>query len=163
MTAAPERGRLFLVTGGTRDVRAGVAGGLAAHLDRAVAVDCSVFDRMIVSGRVPATDPPTLAQVRQLLLRWSAGIATAETYQLEGYDAVVTDDLHGDHLEDFLDLVSPEPVLLVVLDDGSDAVTPHWGLWLDGAGRQADDLAEDILARLDDALVLTTEERTGHP
>lgn len=161
MTDAPERGRLFVLTGGTTGVRARVAEGLAARLERAVTVDCSVFDAMIVSGRVPPTDPPTLAQLRQLLLRWSAGIATAETYQLEGYDAVLTDDLHGEHLEDFLDLVAPAPVLLVVIDDGSDKRTPHWGLWLQGTGRPADDLAEDILARLDDALVLTTEEHTG--
>ena len=49
------------------------------------------------------------------LLRWSAALAVAETYQLEGFDAVVAEDALGDRLEDFLDLVEPEPVHVVVV------------------------------------------------
>ena len=66
------------------------------------------------------------------LLRWSAALAVAETYQLEGFDAVVAEDALGDRLEDFLDLVEPEPVHVVVVRDDADPATPQWGLWVEG-------------------------------
>jgi hypothetical protein len=161
MTEDASRGRLFVVTGAEADTRASLAVAMAARLDRSVTVDCSVFDRMIVSGHEPEPEDPTSAQkaqlghIRQRLLRWSAGLATAETYQLEGFDAVVTDDLRGSRLEDFLDLAAPESVLLVVLDDGSDLETPRWGLWVRSPGRPAAELADVVLSRLDEALVET--------
>jgi hypothetical protein len=79
----------------------------------------------------------------------------AETYQLEGFDAVVAEDALGDRLEDFLDLVEPEPVHVVVIRDDADPATPHWGLWVD-VSDSTDRTADDVVARLDDALVLTT-------
>jgi hypothetical protein len=107
---------------------------------------------MLVAGaRSAAAD-----RFRELLLRWSACIAVAETYQLEGFDAVITDVVLGDRLEDFLDLVAPEPVhLIVVDDDGGAGGTPRWGLWLDAAPAAPDTAVEPILGRLDDALVTT--------
>lgn len=161
MTADASRGRLFVVTGAEPATRSSVVIALASRLDRSVAVDCAVFDRMIVSGREPepaagsSAGEPHLGRIRQLLLRWSAGLATAEAYQLEGFDVVVTDDLGGERLEDFLDLAAPETVLLVVLDDGSDLETPRWGLWVRSAGRPAADLADAVFSRLDEARVET--------
>jgi hypothetical protein len=161
MTQDASRGRLFVVTGAAPDMRASVAAAMAARLDRSITVDCTVFDRMIVSGSEPepvdqsSGQEPYLGRIRRLFLRWSAGLATAETYQLEGFDAVVTDELRGGRLEDFLDLAAPESVLLVVLDDGSDLETPRWGLWVRSPGRPAADLADVVLSRLDEALVVT--------
>ena len=100
----------------------------------------------------------------QLLLRWSASIAAAETFLLEGYDAVVSDDVQGDRLEDFLDLAAPETVHLVVLRHPALAAdTPHWGLWVEAGDRQPERVAADVLSRLDDARVVTAEraEATG--
>jgi hypothetical protein len=160
MTKDASRGRLFVVTGAEPGTRSSVAVAMASRLDRSVTVDCAVFDRMIVSGREPEPDDgswrePHLGRIRQRLLRWSAGLATAEAYQLEGFDAVVSDDLGGERLEDFLDLAAPESVLLVVLDDGSDLETPRWGLWVRSAGRPPADLADAVLSRLDEARVET--------
>ena len=109
-----------------------VGSRLAARSARAVAIDAGVFDGMVVAGResyaAPHDGRATSEQVRQLLLRWSAALATAETYQLEGFDAVISDHVPGPRLEDFLDLVSPEPVHLVVLgapDDPAMRETPR--------------------------------------
>lgn len=154
----PARGRLFLVTGPDSDERLGVATALVRSLDRSALVDGEVVDRMLVSGRVPAEGPLTAERLGQLLLRWSAALAVAETFQLEGFDAVVTDDVQGSHVEDFLDLAAPETVHLVVLRHPSlEPGTPRWGLWVDGGARSAHETSVDILGRLDDARVATAE------
>ena len=99
------------------------------------------------------------------LLRWSAALAVAETYQLEGFDAVVAEDALGDRLEDFLDLVEPEPVHVVVIRDDADPATPRWGLWVEGTdvGSDADGVAAEVVAHLDESRVLTTPPPDSHP
>ena len=159
---AGPRGRLVLVTAARADARAALASAVAARLQRAVVVDGAALEAAVTSGVVPGWDePPTSDQLRRRLLRWSAALAVAETYQLEGLDAVVAEEALGDRLEDFLDLVEPEPVHVVVVRDGADPRTPHWGLWVGADGADGTDgtdgTAEDVVARLADALVLTAE------
>lgn len=72
------------------------------------------------------------------------------------------EDALGDRLEDFLDLVEPEPVHVVVVRDGADPATPRWGLWVDGA-EPADVTADDVIARLGDALVMTSAADPREP
>lgn len=159
---AASRGRLLLVTAARAEARAGLATALAARLEHAVLVDGEALERAVLPGsaRQGWAEPPTPEQLRLRLLRWSAALAVAETYQLEGFDAVVSDDAHGEQLEDFLDLAAPEPVHVVVVRDAGDRVTPHWGLWVDGTASD-DTTAEDVVARLDEALVATSE--SGEP
>jgi hypothetical protein len=150
------RGRLVLVTAVRADARAALASAVAARLPRAVVVDGAALEAAVTGGAVPGWDePPTSEQLRSRLLRWSAALAVAETYQLEGLDAVVAEDALGDRLEDFLDLVEPEPVHVVVVRDGADPTTPHWGLWVDGTD-PVDATADDVVTRLADALVATS-------
>lgn len=157
MTEEPvTRGRLFLVTSPVPDAAAAVAVELAHRLPRCLVVAGSQVDAMVVSGRVP-DDDDDLEGVRHRLLRWSACLAAAETYQLEGFDAVVHDVVIGGHLEDFLDLAAPETVHVVVLDDPRLSATPRWGLWLVARAAPPGTLAEAILAHLDTSRVLTTE------
>jgi hypothetical protein len=154
------RGRLFVVTGPRAPERTEVAMALARRSDRAIAIECSSFDTMLVTGRQDYGDPPTVEQIRQLFLRWSAGIATAETYLLEGFDAVISDAILGSFLDDFLDLVTPEPVHLVVLGDALDPAlgsTPRYGLWLESGLRSPDEAARRVLGSLDESLVVTDE------
>lgn len=153
---APARGRLFLVTAPSQQDAAAVAQGLGRLLPRAFVVAGSQVDAMVVSGRAPEHGAG-LEAVRHLLLRWSACLAAAETYQLEGFDAVVHDVVLGGHLEDFLDLAAPETVHLVVLDDPRSSDTPRWGLWLGPGDALGDELARAALERLDEAAVLTAE------
>ncbi|MDN5767250.1 MAG: hypothetical protein L0H96_15350 [Humibacillus sp.] len=165
------RGRLFLVTGARASGTTAVGAALARSFDRAVAIDAAVFDQMVVAGQDPYRGPhqdahhvpPRAEQLRQLFLRWSAAIATAETYQLEGFDAVISDTVLGGHLEDFLDLASPETLHVVVLDPGGegraavhdDVGTPRWGLWVDNSGQTADETVTTVLVRLAESVVAT--------
>jgi hypothetical protein len=152
------RGRLFLVTGADAAERVTVARALARAVERSAIVDGAEIDRMLVAGRVPAGGSMTGERLGQLLLRWSVALAAAETFQLEGYDAVVTDDVQGDRVEDFLDLADPETVHLVVLRHPAlEADTPHWGLWVEAADRPAEQVCAEILSRLDDARVVTAD------
>ena len=163
-TGSPGRGRLVLVTGVDPELANAAGRALAGRLDRALAVPVGALAAMVVSGG-PATGSPTTEGVRQLFLAWSASLAVAETYQLEGFDVVVSDSVLGDRLEDFLELVDPEPLHLVVLGSvrsaGADPsppirllrATPRRGLWLDPAERSPDDLADVVLARLGESLV----------
>lgn len=144
---AGERGRVFVVSGRDPESRLAVGRALAGHLPSAVLVDVVVLADMVVGDGVPTTG---LEQLRRRLLTWSAAIAMAETYLLEGFDAVVVDDLGGDRLEEFLDLVAPEPAHVVRLDDDG----PDWGLRVDAASDPRD-TADQVLARLDESLVVT--------
>ena len=148
------RGRLFLVAGADAAVRAEVATALARRSPLAIALDGTAFDAMVVTGRQVYAEPPSVSQLRQLFLRWSASIATAETYLLEGFDAVISDAVLGSFLDDFLDLATPEPVHVVVLDDGRQTGTPGWGLWVP-ASLPAEVIAAQVLADPDRARVLT--------
>ena len=157
--AIDPRGRLVLVTAARERDRTALARAVAERLGPAVVVDGSALEAAVTTGPAPGwDDPPTSHQLRLRLLRWSAALAVAETYQLEGFDAVVAEDALGDRLEDFLDLVEPEPVHVVVVRDAADATTPHWGLSLaparDDAGVAA--LADEVLERLTEAVVETT-------
>lgn len=154
------RGRLFLVTSPRPEAAAAVAVELAHGLPRCVVVAGSQVDAMVVSGRAP-DDDVGLEGVRHRLLRWSACLAAAEAYQLEGFDAVVHDVVTGGHLEDFLDLAAPETVHVVVLDDPRVSATPRWGLWLDAGAASSGDLADAVLAHLEEAKVRTVEPDEG--
>lgn len=154
---AGPRGRLLLVTAARAQARAALAAAVASRLEHAVLVDGGALEQALTAGAPSGwDDPPTSEQLRLRLLRWSAALAVAETYQLEGFDAVVAEDALGDRLEDFLDLVEPEPVHVVVVRDDAHPATPHWGLWVDGA-EPTDATADDVVGRLGDALVLTSD------
>ncbi|MEO7754608.1 MAG: hypothetical protein ABIS35_14470 [Terracoccus sp.] len=160
----PGRGRLVLVTGTDAAHASAVGRAVASRLDLSLVVPVDTLAAMVVA-QTPRNGPSVMEEVRRLLLAWSASLAVAETYQLEGYDVVVTDSVLGEHLEDFLDLVAPEPLHLVVLgsvrSSGADPspvtqllrATPRRGLWLEPAERSPDDLAEVVLARLGESLV----------
>ncbi len=157
------RGRLVLVTGTDPERAAAVSHALAARLDLSVVVPVGVVAAMVAGNRAH-TGPDEQEQMRRLLLSWSASLAVSETYQLEGYDAVVTDSVLGERLEDFLDLVAPEPLHLVVLGSvragGQPSpatrllrATPRRGVWLDPAERSPEELADAAFARLAESLV----------
>ncbi|GAA2162995.1 hypothetical protein FHX52_0107 [Humibacillus xanthopallidus] len=173
-----DRGRLFLVTGTDPEQRRSLAAALARRIGRAVVIDGEALERLVRIGSLePWTGTPTSAQLRDRLLRWSAALAVAETHQLEGWDAVLVEDALGERLEDLLDLVDPEPVHLVVIAAGVDPSTPRWGLWVDeptpaneaaeaaepdtmaevDTVAELDAMAESVLARLDEALVVTAD------
>ena len=122
MTDERPPGRLVLVTGAQAAGKTTVARAVAARLPRAVHVDGAAIHAMVVTGEVPLTLPAPPEAVEQLFLRWLGSIAVAETYQRAGFDAVISDTVFGDFLEDFLDFVSPAPLHLVVLNPSAETL-----------------------------------------
>ena len=133
---------------------------MATRLGRAVLVDGTALELAVTAGDAAGWDePPTSEQLRMRLLRWSAALSVAETYQLEGFDAVVAEDALGDRLEDFLDLVEPEPVHVVVVPrrrrtrprrDGA------CGSREPTSGPTSRASPQEVVAHLDESRVLTT-------
>lgn len=162
------RGRLFLVTGAEASERTAVAQALARRSSRAIAIEGTSFDAMVLAGREDFDEPLTVPQLRMLFLRWSASLATAEIYLLEGFDAVISDAVLGGLLDDFLDLATPEPVHLVGVHSGGSTPaavleTPRYGIWVDLTAQTAEEAADEVMRRLDEALVLTAEASPESP
>jgi hypothetical protein len=155
--ADPARGRLVVVTGADPGAAGRLGRALGERLGRAVVVEGPLIDSMVVAPEEPASGTEG---VRRLLLRWSASLAVAETYQIEGHDAVIADRIEGDRLEDFLDLAAPEPVRLVVVGRGIDPSTPGWGLWVTDDADLDDPAAlagaaDEVVERLAESVVST--------
>ena len=142
-----DEGRFFLVTGPNAEA---VATALAAALPRAATVDGQVVGAMFMP------DPDgARADLEQLFLRFTAGIALADSFRLAGYDAVVADDVPAEHLEAYLDFASPTPIHLVRLGASPAGDLPGLGLTADAP----DAVVEEILARLPESVVETETEQ----
>lgn len=164
-SGAPDaRGRLVLLTGADASGLGQLARSIGERLGPSVVVDGQVLDGMLVgpAGHEHAVAEVTgVGLVRRQLLRWSAGLALAETYLIEGYDVVVADRVEGDRLEDYLDLAAPEPVHLVVVGTGIDPSTPGWGLWVTTPPETGDPeslagTASEVVERLAESVVPTS-------
>jgi hypothetical protein len=154
-------GRLVLVTGADASGLGRLARAIGERLGGALVVDGQALEAMLVgeaaSERAEASG---VALVRRQLLRWSAGLALAETYLIEGRDVVVADRVEGERLEDYLDLAAPQPVHLVVVGAGIDPSTPGWGLWVTTPPETGDldaltGTAAEVVERLAESVVET--------
>ncbi|MFM6852058.1 MAG: hypothetical protein ACKOVB_23440 [Terrabacter sp.] len=155
-------GRLVLVTGADASSLGHLARAIGERLGSSIVVDGQVLDAMLVDPTPDesAGEVTGVALVRRQLLRWSAGLALAETYLIEGFDVVVADRVEGDRLEDYLDLAAPQPVHLVVVGTGIDPSTPGWGLWVttppeSGDAESLAGTAAEVVERLAESVVDT--------
>lgn len=181
-----EQGRLFVITGIQAAGKSTVGRALAEALPKAVFIDGDVVGNTVVSGKELMSEPPTMAAIEQLLLRYSGALTLADVYRAAGFDAVVADNIFGRYLEDFLELADPEPVHLVVLHPSVDTVsaregersgrayrdgitveglwalvefdTPRLGLWIDNSSDTVGRTVTTILQHLDDALITPSDE-----
>ncbi|GAB46987.1 hypothetical protein [Mobilicoccus pelagius] len=154
--AEDAEGRLFVLTGPGAD---DVARALTAALPRAASVDGAVVEAMFTGeGGVAPSDART--ELERRYLRYTAGIALADSFRFAGYDAVVAEDVPGEHLEAYLDFAEPAPVHLVHLTGGAESADdtgaagdagPGRGLVL--AGDEPRALAAQIVERADEARV----------
>ena len=173
-------GRLILVTGTQAAGKSTVGAALAGRFGRGMFVDGDEIAAMVVSGRVGYEPDAAPAATEQLLLRYRGSIAVARTYQGAGFDAVIADNVFGELLDDFIAMVQPAPLHVVVLHpsietirgreirrsksgygDGTwqvenlyDVVEQHTkrvGLWLDTTEQTVDQTVDTILSRLDEA------------
>lgn len=138
-------GRFFLLSGAGAD---DVARALTARLPRAASVDGPVVGAMF-GGDAEGSG------LEQTFLRYTAGIALADSFRLAGYDAVVADDVPAEHLEAYLDFASPTPIHLVRLGASPAGDLPGLGLTADAP----DAFVEEILARLPESVVETETEQ----
>lgn len=179
-------GRLIVVSGVQAAGKTTVGAGLASALPRAIHVDGDAIHQFVVSGGAEYDEPPTPEALEQLLLRYSGALAVSEVYRLAGFDAVVTDNIFGTFLGDFIDLAAPGPMYLVMLDPDAEAVeereagrdevgytstvtvealmdqvrnhTRRVGLWVDSTNMSPDETIAHVLDRLDEARVDVTSE-----
>ncbi|MBC9957054.1 AAA family ATPase [Yimella sp. cx-51] len=177
-----ETGRLFVITGIGGAGKTTIGRELAGALPRAVFIDGDTIAGVVVSGAVPMTEPPKLAAIEQLLLRFAGALTLADVYRNAGFDVVIADTVIGCYLDDFLELADPEPVHLVVLHPSVEVITERdaarrhktdhdgatldgqWlaleheterlGLWIDSSHHSVAKTVTHILRNLDEALIV---------
>lgn len=178
-------GRLIVVSGLAAAGKTTVGRALAESLPRAVHIDGQAVHAFMVTGAEPYAEPRTSEGLEQMLLRYSGALAVSEVYRLAGYDAVITDNILGTFLGDFIDLAGAGLVYLVMLDPDAETIstrdelrggprasdpvtvealremlqtqTRRVGLWLDTSAMTVDETVVEVLARLDEALVDVAE------
>lgn len=181
---------LVLVTGIMAAGKSSVAQRLAERLPRSVHLRGDLFRRMIVNGRVEMgfeLDPEAEAQLR---LRYRIAATVAHDYLQAGFTVVYQDIIIGSGLTAVIQQYQAFPLHVVVLcpDPAVVAVreterpkwgygefaqiaafdhvlrteTPRIGLWLDSSHLSLDQTVDQILERLDQALVVQETAADDH-
>lgn len=154
---------------------------VAARLNRAAHIEADRIQEMIVSGRVwPEGSPepqPGLEATAQLALRLRTACLLARSFVDAGFTALVDDIVLGARMEQalleleglprhvvvlappfaevrqrWLDMASPFVDRWAWLEGEMDR-TPRTGLWLDTSGLDAEQVADAVVRRLDEAEV----------
>lgn len=153
---------------------------LASRLPRAAHIEADQLQQMILGGgEWPDGGPrPSEEAARQLRLRLHNACLLGRSFVDAGFTAVVDDILIGSRLEDLLDDLEGVPLSFVMLTPDYDLVRERWlaidspfadrwawideeirtrtrrlGLWLDSTTLTPDETVEEILGRLDEAVV----------
>lgn len=148
---------------------------LAAQFPKGAHVRGDVFRRMVVSGREEPTGTPSEEAWRQLCLRYRLGAMVADAYFEAGFSVVVQDIVIGPALDEYVDMITSWPVVVVVLAPRPDVIarrekervkkgytggftpemldealrlqTPRIGLWLDSSDQTPAETVNEILQR----------------
>ncbi|MBA2279948.1 MAG: methyltransferase domain-containing protein [Acidimicrobiia bacterium] len=176
-------GAVILVTGVQAAGKSTVAALLAARFDRGAHVQGDVFLRMIRTGGVAMGPGGGEAAEAQLRLRHRQSAVVADSFAAAGFTAVAEDNAYGETwLDDWVAAVRARPVYVVVLlpdpevveareagrdkaayrpaghtvadlDDALRNDTSRLGLWVDNSAQTPEQTVDEILVRLDEALV----------
>jgi hypothetical protein len=173
-------GAVFLLTGWQASGKSTLAPLLAARFPLSAHVEGDVMWKMVVSGREDMTREPSEEALRQLRLRYRHGAMVADSYAAAGFTAVHTDIVMRDSLAAYPAMVEMRPLYIVVLRPLPDVLvarergrrvapasteedagfydaeleaSPRIGLWLDSSDQTPEQTVDEILARLDEALV----------
>jgi len=180
-TAPFATGSVVLITGIMGAGKSTVAQMLAERLPKAAHVRGDAFRRMIVSGRaekVPAAEEEAIAQLQ---LRYDLAAVVVDGYAGAGFTAVYQDIVLGEDLVRVTQRIRARPLFIVALAPRPDVVerraesrtkisgygawtvaaldqmlreTPRIGLWLDTSEQSAQETADEILRRAEDARVM---------
>jgi hypothetical protein len=113
---------VVLVTGIQAAGKTTVGKLLSRRLTRSAFIDGDDLARMVVSGRSGMTpDAPTEA-VAQLHLRYQQAAMLADSFHGSGFTAVIADNIYGEDLQRFIDMIQARPLISVVLVPNSQAV-----------------------------------------
>ena len=172
-------GRIIVIAGLPGAGNTTTARRLAQRLPRAAHVEADEMQRLIVSGGVwPEARDMSAEAHTQLRLRLHHACLLSRSFADAGIDAVVDDIIIGSRVDDLLDELSVAPFHLVMLAPAFATIVDRWkamaspyvdawswmddelhhrtrrvGLWLDTTDRTPDQVVDDIVERLDDALV----------
>ena len=173
-------GGVMLVTGVSAAGKTTVAQLIAEQLPRAVHLRGDAFRTMIVSGREDMGPNPSEAALAQLDMRYRLSAAAADTYAAAGFTVIVQDVVVGSLLSKYVERIRTRPRRVVVLHPRPDVVaardvtrrktgyarfdieqfwklvneeTPRIGLWIDSSRQSSRETANEVLARLDEAIV----------
>ncbi|OAI43743.1 hypothetical protein AYO38_02405 [bacterium SCGC AG-212-C10] len=115
---------IWLITGAQASGKSTIADLLARQFERGVHVRGGQFYRWAVRGWVHVgDDAPEEEIVRNLRLRYRLSALSAAEYADADFTTVVQDNIYGQDVAGWLDLVAPRPRYLVVLRPSVDIVS----------------------------------------
>ncbi|WP_211747476.1 AAA family ATPase [Paenibacillus sp. Marseille-Q4541] len=173
------RQQIIVITGIMAAGKSTVSDLLAARLKKAVHLRGDIFRKMIVSGRVEMSSQPSEEALSQLGLRYLLTAQAAKAYYDAGFTVVIQDNYLGEKLSEFLQMLEPYPMSVIVLCPDVEAVrkrennrnkvgyvgftveelhamftvtTPHIGLWLDTSSISAEQSVDRIMDYLQSSI-----------
>ncbi len=174
-----------MITGAQAAGKSTVGQALAEGLRKAVFIDGDTIGGMVASGKASMSESPTVEAVEQLFLRYAGALTVADVYRSAGFDAVIADNIFGTFLDDYLSIAAPAQLHLVMLTPSVDAIyqreegrrknayrdgftveslvesvergTRRVGLWIDNTNLSVAQTITQILQRVDEAVVDTSE------
>ncbi|WP_051329616.1 AAA family ATPase [Geminicoccus roseus] len=180
--------RIIVVTGAMAAGKSTIAQALAERLPQSVHLQGDLFRRMIVTGAVEMTAPPSAEALAQLELRYRLASDAAAGYAAAGYLVVYQDVILGPYLGQVVErlrpwrpgvvVLDPDPVVLARRDRQRQASaygswqpeqmaeilrrqTPRVGRWIDSSAQTVEQTLAAILADPAELRVGATEPPRG--
>jgi chloramphenicol 3-O-phosphotransferase len=166
---------IYIITGIMASGKSTIAQLLAEKTIGSVHIRGDIFRKMIVSGRVEITNPPTEEATKQLHLRYKLAAQVAEEYYNAGFTVIIQDNYLGKEVLYFLNCFTISPVYLITLCPSVTSVEEresvrcktgygeHWdvktlqnvllnenpkiGLWIDSTKQTPERTAAEIISK----------------
>ena len=170
---------IYIVSGIPGVGKTTVSGLLARRFDRGVHLEADIFQKLIVTGGLSPDEEPHEEAWEQLRLRSRNIAMLADSFLEAGFWPVIDDVVVGLRLNDVLEDIKSRPLYFVLLlprlevveqrdrdreekhvfsiwkhlDEVARTETPREGLRIDSSDMTAEETVDEILRRLDEALI----------